>query len=313
MEDSEANRNQSERHSQSHDPDLISDPAERALAEARNSLRQYDVGMEILDGWLEHGTRNFRLRISHLLTLNRVALEGINRYAGTFRPAPVRITGAAYEPPEPTKVPLLVEDFCEYINNGYVSKSAVHLAAFALWRLNWIHPFSDGNGRTARIVSYIVLCARLGYKLPGVETIPEQIAKDKRPYYAALENADAAFRTGRIDVSLMEKLIEECLANQLLTLHDFAVSSRIGSEPSDPQSGTEKSLATLQSDVEYRFPDQIYRPVYIVSMPDLLKTFKEEGSQRRSSWFEENPTLVTAIAVILAAVITAILTWAVAQ
>jgi len=37
-----------ERHSESSEPDLISDPQEVAAAEARNALRQFDVGMEIL-------------------------------------------------------------------------------------------------------------------------------------------------------------------------------------------------------------------------------------------------------------------------
>jgi hypothetical protein len=33
--------------------------------------------------------------------------------------------------------------------------TAIHLAAYLMWRLNWIHPFADGNGRTARMTSYV--------------------------------------------------------------------------------------------------------------------------------------------------------------
>ncbi|HET9282483.1 MAG TPA: Fic family protein [Candidatus Angelobacter sp.] len=53
-------------------------------------------------------------------------------------------------------------------------KSAIHLAAYVIWRLNWIHPFADGNGRTSRALSYLVLCTRLGERLPGTVTIPDQ-------------------------------------------------------------------------------------------------------------------------------------------
>lgn len=101
--------------------------------------------------------------------------------------------------------------------------SPVHLAAYLMWRINWVHPFSDGNGRTARALSYAVLCIRLGYRLPGAKTIPEQIAANKFPYYEALEDADKADKNGRIDVNTLETLLSDKLAVQLLQLHKDAV------------------------------------------------------------------------------------------
>jgi Fic family protein len=88
-----------------------------------------------------------------------------------------------------------------------------------MWRLNWIHPFVDGNGRTTRTTSFFVLCVRLGYRVPGSPTIPEQIAKDKKPYYAALEQADAAYTSDKkVDISAMETLLGALLANQLASV-----------------------------------------------------------------------------------------------
>ena len=78
-----------------------------------------------------------------------------------------------------------VQTMCEYVNENWTGKSAAHLAAYVLWKMNWIHPFADGNGRTARAVSYVVLSIKLDGLLPGTPTIPEQIATDKRPYYEA--------------------------------------------------------------------------------------------------------------------------------
>ncbi|PIO97512.1 Fic family protein [Pleomorphomonas carboxyditropha] len=205
-----------DRHSVSDEPELISDPAELALAEARNALRQFDVGMAFLGHWLD-GSRDHipALRPSDLLTLNRFALEGINKFAGTFRNTDVRIEGSRHSPPPAHYVPELVEDFCNYINSNWKTRSAEHLAAYALWRINWIHPFTDGNGRTARIISYILLSAHLGLRLPGENTIPEQISHDKRPYYAALEAADRNFLRGTVDVSDVEKLIAGLLLKQI--------------------------------------------------------------------------------------------------
>jgi len=83
--------------------------------------------------------------------------------------------------------------------------------------LNWVHPFADGNGRTARAISYIVLSIKIDGLLPGTKTIPDQIAADKTPYYDALEKADAAWKAGeRVDVSALETMLSGMLANQLL-------------------------------------------------------------------------------------------------
>jgi Fic family protein len=94
---------------------------------------------------------------------------------------------------------------------------AVHLAAYVLWKLNWIHPFADGNGRTARAIAYVVLSIKLDSVLPGAPTIPEQIAGNKKPYYDALEAADKHLAGGEVDVSDLEKMLDAMLSTQLLS------------------------------------------------------------------------------------------------
>lgn len=145
-----------------------------------------------------------------------LALEGISSYAGNFRPAGIAIGGSRHTPPGAHMVPGLVEEMCDYINEHWATSSALHLAAYVLWRLNWIHPFTDGNGRTSRAVSYLVLCLRIGHPLYGPNSVPAQIAQDKTPYYDALEAADAANTDGQINVEQIEKLLDSLLARQLL-------------------------------------------------------------------------------------------------
>jgi len=84
--------------------------------------------------------------------------------------------------------------------------------------MNWIHAFTDGNGRTARAVSYLVLSVRLKMKISGAPTIPELITENRDPYYSALESADAAHAQGAIVLADMEALLEALLAKQLLTV-----------------------------------------------------------------------------------------------
>lgn len=113
-----------------------------------------------------------------------------------------------------------IQSLCEYVNSNWETKSAAHLAAYVLWKMNWIHPhpFADGNGRTARAVSYVVLSAKLDSLLPGTPTIPEQIATDKQPYYSGLEIADKAWAaTEQVDVSALESMLNSMLAAQLLS------------------------------------------------------------------------------------------------
>lgn len=204
-----------DRQSKAQAPALIHDEHAKAEREARNALQQFDGAIAIVDEYVQEPARKFSLRPSRILQLHRFALDGLSAFAGNFRPADVEIEGSDHEPVGAHVVPELVEEMCDYINENWENKSAIHLAAYTMWRLNWIHPFDDGNGRTARMISYVVLCVRLGHQLPGHYTIPEQIAENKTPYYEALEQADRAFKDDRIDVSAVEDLLKNMLALQL--------------------------------------------------------------------------------------------------
>jgi Fic family protein len=195
---------------------VLQDRLEIAKREAANGLRQFDAVIEHVNQAIESEQR-FRLRPSLLLQLNRIALDGLNSYAGNYRPANIYITGSKHKPPSVDEVPVLVEDLCEYVNENFDERSALHLAAYVMWRINWIHPFDDGNGRTARAASYLVLCVKLRNRLPGKPTIPDLIAEKKDPYYQALEAADAALAEGSLDLTALETLLESHLAAQLVS------------------------------------------------------------------------------------------------
>lgn len=120
---------------------------------------------------------------SHLIrSLNDLILKEISPLAGQFRPNDVRITGADFEPPSHLDVPDLVQGMCE----GYDQGDYKHPIIQAAWLHNqftFIHPFVDGNGRTARILQDYSLLRRRMY--------PVGVASHKRDdYYAALQEAD---------------------------------------------------------------------------------------------------------------------------
>jgi len=210
-----------QRHSRAAEAELITDPELKAEAEALNGLRQYDLAIRMAQDGIERGD-DYRLRLSHILLLHREALNGISSFAGNFRPAHVEIEGSKHKPVGAHQVAELVEDLCEYVNVHWADATALHLAAYCMWRLNWIHPFADGNGRTSRALSYLVLCLKTGVVLGGTPTIPDQIVDNRNPYFEALDAADENWKEGRVDVSKMEGLLETLLARQLRRLFEMA-------------------------------------------------------------------------------------------
>ena len=120
------------------------------------------------------------VRQLHALVLARIDDEN----AGQYRQLPVRIAGAAHEPPPAWEVPAHMTDWAVWLAQEEAQRAGpVELAAVAHHRLVSIHPFLDGNGRTARLVMNLVLL-RAGYP-------PAIIARANRAqYYRALAAAD---------------------------------------------------------------------------------------------------------------------------
>lgn len=207
--------------------ELVSDPQEKAQREAENGIRQFNVAIEIIRQHVLDAERPFRLRSSTILQLQKEALAGIHTFAGTYRNTPVKITKSEHQPPDAIFVSEEIELLCAYVNENWQKKEAIHHAAYILWKLNWIHPFADGNGRTARTVSYVALCIRMNSILPGTPTIPDQIAEDKKPYYKALEAADAVWKQSeKIDLTEMEDMLRGMLVTQLYNAAEVAAGSK---------------------------------------------------------------------------------------
>ena len=121
----------------------------------------------------------FHVRQIHKLVLSRIDDEN----AGRYRETQVRIAGAAFTPPESWQVPNLMTEWGEWLASEETTSHPVALAAQAHHRLVAIHPFIDGNGRTARLVMNLILM-RAGYPPTVIQRI------NRRQYYRVLEMAD---------------------------------------------------------------------------------------------------------------------------
>ena len=90
-----------------------------------------------------------------------------------------------YMPPEYKDVPLLMKELVEYLNNNINKIPIPILASIAHYQFATIHPYYDGNGRTARLLTNLVLY-RSGYDLKGIYSLEEYYANNLQEYYKAI-------------------------------------------------------------------------------------------------------------------------------
>ena len=186
----------------------------KAALEAKNGILQIDTIAEDI----ERGRTE--LTVVLLREYQSLAIQGIYPCQGGFRDARVKIRiddGKGHQPPEAARVSDLVVSMVEATRDR--QQVALWRSAYALWRLNWIHPFRGGNGRTARACSYFILCADLGYVPHGNPTVPEYICERRDQYIDALKNADASVADmdspSGVDISDLEELLDSALRAQL--------------------------------------------------------------------------------------------------
>jgi Fic family protein len=149
-----------------------------------------------------------------LWALNHAAVANISQFGGRYREEPIYVGN--HRPPHFRDVPNHMDRFFSIIHENWESlDDPTTLPAFALWRLNWIHPFVEGNGRTARAACYYLLCMRQGRILGGKKIVPERIRGNRDPYYEALQDADQHWENGDFNVSKLAFYLGQLLKDQL--------------------------------------------------------------------------------------------------
>lgn len=148
-----------------------------------------------------------------LWALNHVAVANISQFGGRFRKEPIYV--GSHIPPHFKDVDNWMDRFISTVQENWYIWSATELAAYGLWRMNWIHPFIEGNGRTARATCYFLLCVRSGTLLRGKKILPERIRENREGYEAALQEADRAWDAGHLDFTVMEEYLANLTQLQL--------------------------------------------------------------------------------------------------
>lgn len=188
------------------------DPALYENVQEKNLVRQYDLLLNCIEIGLAKGIEAFDKYT--LWSLNAAAVANIAQFGGRFREEPIYV--GDHIPPHFREVPDLMDRFLSMVHENWtIIDHPTWLAAYVLWRLNWIHPFVEGNGRTARAACYYILCMKQGRLLPGSKIVPERIRENREPYYDALEAADKAWDAGHYDVTALAEYLADLLTAQL--------------------------------------------------------------------------------------------------
>jgi Fic family protein len=178
--------------------------------EISNGNRQYDFLRSVVLASLKVGKPFLSQHV--IKALNFQAITCLHTNAGEYRPCPVIV--GDYEPPAHYRVTALMDDFVNTVNRIWDTTDGVVLAAYVLWRLNAIHPFINGNGRTARAAAYFVLCLKAGGWIQGEPILPELLKAHRPEYVAALKAADQSYQAGNLDLSALHALLTRLLETQ---------------------------------------------------------------------------------------------------
>lgn len=185
---------------------------------ARNFLRQHQYLKDITQLLISE-LPNVKLHGDIIRSLNFHLTSGLTDMPGQYRQEPVRINGSIHTPPDHIDIRSMVGDLCVFVTENWDNYDAFDLAAYVLWRLTWIHPFEDGNGRTANSVAYYILCRKFNFWLPGETTIPAywRESNDNR-YYKALSDADVIGIDHPKSTKTLSTLLKRALMNQLRSI-----------------------------------------------------------------------------------------------
>ncbi len=154
----------------------------KSLKDHLEAKDHYDA-LNYLYEQIEYGGRHtvseVFIRNIHRLIVKETESEEVGKY----RTSNVVIAGSDHNPPEASGVPFLMRDLLKWVQKNKNKIHPIELSAVLHHKLVFIHPFFDGNGRTARLVMNLVLMQK-GYPLVVV------LKNDRKKYYQTLALAD---------------------------------------------------------------------------------------------------------------------------
>lgn len=182
--------------------DAIDSDSHKHFLKPEQEVRNYFIALNFLEEKLKK-KEPFSKEI--ILEVQEIVEKGASAEKSGLRgPMPPGVLFAVYDsetgspeyiPPEYTDIPVLLDELVEYVNT--TDDHPLIIAAIVHYQLVTIHPFEDGNGRTARLMSGYIL-DYYGYGFNGIGSLEEYFAYDPDEYYSSLQmGLPALYYSGR--------------------------------------------------------------------------------------------------------------------
>ena len=165
-------------------------------------IQNIERAMDYIDDSVNEGaplSEQF-VRELHHLTVRDLVREG-DKTPGAYRLGQVVISKSMHLPPPAASVPMYMQELVEFVNRADAPKYDLMKVALAHHRFGWIHPFSNGNGRVVRLLSYAMLL-KYGFNVSAGNRILNPTAvfcNDRDRYYRMLGVADTGTSAGLED------------------------------------------------------------------------------------------------------------------
>lgn len=182
--------------------EVIEQDGHKHFLKPEQEIRNYFLALNLLE---EKIKRKEKFSEKMLLEVQAMVEKGASKEKiGLRGPMPPGVLFAVYDsasgmaeyiPPECVDIPKHLEELVEYVNT--TDDHPLIIAAVVHYQLVTIHPFEDGNGRTARLISGYILDS-YGYGFGGIGSLEEYFAYDPDEYYASLQmGLPALYYSGR--------------------------------------------------------------------------------------------------------------------
>lgn len=188
--------------SESQVDEVIERDERRHFLKPEQEVRNYFLALEYLE---DCASRRAQLSKELILNVQKYVEKGASKEKiGLRGPMPPGVLFAVYDtqtgnpdyiPPEYSDIPSLLDELIEYVNT--TDDNPLIIAAIVHYQLVTIHPFEDGNGRTARLISGYILDIN-GYGFNGIGSLEEYFAYDIGEYYESIQmGLPANYYSGR--------------------------------------------------------------------------------------------------------------------
>ena len=167
-------------------------PENANFTEELKEISNIEKAIDFIERWYVENT-SIAIDEAFIFKLHALVVEGLTREGDDldgYRATSVYIQNSSHEPPGAESVPGQMRYFVEFINREVSPKYDLLKIAVAHHRFVWIHPFANGNGRTARLLTYAMLLKAFNFRHSHIVNPTAVFCSNRQEYYRLLNRAD---------------------------------------------------------------------------------------------------------------------------